>query len=193
MFPGIGDISDRITFVKEKIMPIGHEQVNPAVIGERIRLRRKSLKLTKAALARLVGVHYQTIWRYEKGRIPDVDELARLARVLGVTVHELLTGEPGAMRRKGRKAEQPHAVQRLGERRRLRNPVPDLERVISLLQTAPKFVPWVLGLLRIFQVNNGDANFGIKCDINAFLGDLGLEKVRPLGRRARPRHRKNPG
>lgn len=55
-------------------------------------LRRKR-GLSQAQLAELVGVEQPTVQRWEKGkRLPDLDSLARLAAVLGVSPGALLEG-----------------------------------------------------------------------------------------------------
>lgn len=44
-------------------------------VGERIKLRRKELKISADTLAERVGVSRSTIFRYEKGDIENVCEL----------------------------------------------------------------------------------------------------------------------
>lgn len=59
--------------------------------GALVHARRKKRQLTLAALGALVGVHEQSVWRWEHGeQLPDAYDLARLARALGCSVRSLL-------------------------------------------------------------------------------------------------------
>lgn len=61
-------------------------------LGEKIRMLRKK-KYTQEKLAELVGVHVNTVIRWEKDtRLPDADKLKKIADVLNTTV-SYLTGE----------------------------------------------------------------------------------------------------
>lgn len=63
------------------------------IIGSRIRYAREKKCLTQAALATLMGVAAQTVWRWENGvRIPDVPTLQNIARELETTM-AYLTGD----------------------------------------------------------------------------------------------------
>lgn len=63
------------------------------IIGSRIRNAREKKCLTQAALAMLMGVTVQTVWRWENGvRIPDVPTLQRIAKELEITM-AYLTGD----------------------------------------------------------------------------------------------------
>lgn len=63
------------------------------IIGSRIRNAREKKCLTQAALAMLMGVTVQTVWRWENGvRIPDVPTLQRMAKELEITM-AYLTGD----------------------------------------------------------------------------------------------------
>lgn len=54
---------------------------------------RKKRRLSQAQLAELIGVEQPTVQRWESGnRLPDLDSLHRLAKVLGVTPGALLEG-----------------------------------------------------------------------------------------------------
>lgn len=54
---------------------------------ERIRARRGQLKMSAAALGDRIGRHMNTVYSWEKGaQQPSADDLASLARVLGVPV-----------------------------------------------------------------------------------------------------------
>lgn len=62
--------------------------------GALVHSRRKKRQLTLAALGALVGVHKQTIWRWEAGnQLPDAYDLAHLARAIGCSVKALLPDE----------------------------------------------------------------------------------------------------
>lgn len=58
------------------------------------RQRREQMGLSVAELGGLVGVAESTLWRWEAGeREPrTTDQLKQYARVLGVSVDDLLTG-----------------------------------------------------------------------------------------------------
>ncbi len=59
--------------------------------GTVLKKARERRKLTQAALAKRLGVHQVTIARLETGtRRPSADLLQRLARVLKVTMEDLL-------------------------------------------------------------------------------------------------------
>lgn len=63
------------------------------MLGERIRARRKALRVSRRCLAQAVGVDPVTIWRIERGlRTPRVDLLCRLAKALRLRPEELLKG-----------------------------------------------------------------------------------------------------
>lgn len=49
-------------------------------------------KLTKRAFAGAVGVTHTSINRYLTGRTPSLDEAQKIARYLGLTLDELVTG-----------------------------------------------------------------------------------------------------
>ena len=64
--------------------------------GEIIQVRRGALGLSQERLAELVGVSRQAVSKWEVGdAMPDTDRLLPLARVLEITVDELLSGELG--------------------------------------------------------------------------------------------------
>ncbi|MEW5684646.1 MAG: helix-turn-helix transcriptional regulator [Pseudomonadota bacterium] len=91
----------------------GPDPIDVAV-GARIRLARKTLRMSQQALAEAVGITFQQIQKYERGanRV-SASMLARIAATLGVSVAELfgandaargltdeladLLGEPGAL------------------------------------------------------------------------------------------------
>jgi len=63
-------------------------------IGERIKKRRKELRLTQEELARALGLTPQHISGIEQDkRSPSLSSLAKLAEELGITVDYLVTGK----------------------------------------------------------------------------------------------------
>lgn len=61
------------------------------LIGKRIRDARAKNELTQAALARLVGVNAQTVWRWESGeRVPDLSTIQEIAIALQTTTAYLI-------------------------------------------------------------------------------------------------------
>ena len=63
-------------------------------IGKRIALLRKEKGLTQEELASHMGVSPQAVSKWENDQTcPDISALPRLARLLGVTVDELLEGK----------------------------------------------------------------------------------------------------
>ncbi|WP_338510117.1 LexA family protein [Erwinia aphidicola] len=66
-------------------------------VGERIRARRKELRLTQKDLAAKVGVSHVSISQWEKDETsPRGDNLLALAKAMGVTAHYISTGEEAA-------------------------------------------------------------------------------------------------
>jgi transcriptional regulator with XRE-family HTH domain len=71
--------------------PIHSPDPIDAEVGARIRLRRRSLKMSQTRLATAVGLSFQQVQKYELGRNRvSASMLVRIARALGVTVSELL-------------------------------------------------------------------------------------------------------
>ena len=69
-----------------------------ALIGARIRLRRRQLGLTQADLARDCGVCFQQIQKYESGGTLSVNRLLAIAFALGTPIAYFFAGldeEPG--------------------------------------------------------------------------------------------------
>ena len=65
-------------------------------IGERIKELRESRGWSQAQLARKIHVSRPTVTQWESGSTENVrgENLIALARVFGITIDELLTGEP---------------------------------------------------------------------------------------------------
>jgi transcriptional regulator with XRE-family HTH domain len=67
-------------------------------MGDRIRKRRKGLRITQRELAEAIGVTPQHISAVEQDkRDPSLPSLARLADELGVTIDYLVTGKVGGI------------------------------------------------------------------------------------------------
>jgi len=63
-----------------------------AINTEYARKRRRWLEISQEEMARRIGVHRMTFWRWETGeREPRADELQRWARALDITLDRLLT------------------------------------------------------------------------------------------------------
>jgi transcriptional regulator with XRE-family HTH domain len=63
--------------------------------GVRISQIRKRQKLSITQLAAKMGIDYMSVSRYEKGQhLPSLETAMRLARVLDVSLHELVGTEP---------------------------------------------------------------------------------------------------
>ncbi len=66
-----------------------------ARIGERIVRLRQRRGWDRVELARRLGVRRERLAKWEQGKCaPPLEMLIRLARTLGVSVDELITGEP---------------------------------------------------------------------------------------------------
>lgn len=60
-------------------------------LGERVRIRRKEMKLTQERLAELVDLSQSLIGHVERGtRVPSVETLHRLCKALGVSADYLM-------------------------------------------------------------------------------------------------------
>ena len=69
--------------------------MNTYVTGTAIRQRREERKLTQAELAEQIGVSSKTVSKWETGKgLPDISLLQPLAQALGISVIELMNGEP---------------------------------------------------------------------------------------------------
>ncbi len=67
-------------------------------IGQRIKKRRETMKLTQQQLAEALGVTAQHVSAIEKDkRAPSLDSLVRLAEELGVTIDFLVTSKEGVI------------------------------------------------------------------------------------------------
>lgn len=73
--------------------------MNSYVTGSAIKQLREGRNLTQAELAEKIGVSAKTVSKWETGKgLPDISLLQPLAGALGVSVIELMNGEPVANR-----------------------------------------------------------------------------------------------
>lgn len=69
--------------------------MNTYVTGNTIRQLREGKKLTQAELAESIGVSSKTVSKWETGKgLPDITLLQPLAQALGISVIELMNGQP---------------------------------------------------------------------------------------------------
>ena len=70
-------------------------QMNTYVTGTTIKQLRESRKLTQAELAEKIGVSSKTVSKWETAKgLPDISLLQPLAQALGISVIELMNGQP---------------------------------------------------------------------------------------------------
>ena len=70
-------------------------QMNTYVTGATIKQLRESRKLTQAELAEKIGVSSKTVSKWETAKgLPDISLLQPLAQALGISVIELMNGQP---------------------------------------------------------------------------------------------------
>lgn len=67
--------------------------VTKEAVGARIKQRRKEKGLTQAKLAKAIRERQNYVSRYENNRIPSPETLVKIARLLGVSIDWILTGE----------------------------------------------------------------------------------------------------
>ena len=69
--------------------------MNTYVTGATIRSLREERKLTQAELGERIGVSSKTVSKWETGKgLPDISLLQPLAQALGISLIELMNGEP---------------------------------------------------------------------------------------------------
>ena len=69
--------------------------MNTYVTGATIKQLRESRKLTQAELAEKIGVSSKTVSKWETAKgLPDISLLQPLAQALGISVIELMNGQP---------------------------------------------------------------------------------------------------
>ena len=66
-------------------------KINKLAVGKRIRQIRGDLR--QVEFGRIIGASKVSVSNYERGRIPQVDILAKIARIGHTTIDRLLTGE----------------------------------------------------------------------------------------------------
>ena len=65
------------------------------IVGNTIRILRKRKGMTQAVLAEMIGVGAKAVSKWENAKgLPDIALLAPLAEALGISVAELISGEP---------------------------------------------------------------------------------------------------
>ncbi len=65
--------------------------MNMLIFAERLRERRGAVGITQASVARQLNVTPQTVSKWERGvSVPDIDNLIELAKLLNVSVDELI-------------------------------------------------------------------------------------------------------
>lgn len=70
------------------------QNTHMSIFGDNLRARRLALGMTQTELARRAGIGRTNIPRIEAGKYePQVSDAGRLAKVLGVTVDELLSAK----------------------------------------------------------------------------------------------------
>lgn len=61
--------------------------------GPRLKRLREQRELSLAELARLLGIDYMQVYRYEKGlNLPSLETAIKLAQILQVSIDELVSG-----------------------------------------------------------------------------------------------------
>ena len=69
--------------------------MNTYVTGTTVKQLREARKLTQAELAEKIGVSSKTVSKWETGKgLPDISLLQPLAQALGISVIELMNGQP---------------------------------------------------------------------------------------------------
>ena len=70
-------------------------QMNTYITGTTIKTLRESRNMTQAELAEKIGVSSKTVSKWETAKgLPDISLLQPLAQALGISVIELMNGEP---------------------------------------------------------------------------------------------------
>ena len=73
----------------------GRDTMNTYVTGAAIRQLREARNLTQTELAEKIGVSSKTVSKWETAKgLPDISLLQPLAQALGISVIELMNGEP---------------------------------------------------------------------------------------------------
>lgn len=107
--------------------------------GERLRQRRKDLKITQAKLAEMLCVSRSAVSNWEVGRnYPDLDILVSLSEILQASVDQLLK-------------EEPTMVVKMGKEQRLNR-----KRKIALRVIIPTFIA-MIGLSSYLVYHNTEA------------------------------------
>ena len=84
-------------------------------MGQRIAQRRKALNMTQENLAQRCGVTAQAVSKWEHDQsCPDISILPKLAKILGITADELISGQAPELDPEPRKEEQQEEELRAG-------------------------------------------------------------------------------
>lgn len=109
-------------------------------VGERIKLRRKELKISADTLAERVGVSRSTIFRYEKGDIEKVgpEVLKKISETLNISPADLMGWEDEAKNEIGSSASSYHSETETPQFRAIQRKakslsVADQERLIQIM------------------------------------------------------------
>ncbi len=65
---------------------------NASEVGARIRQWREARSWSQNDLAVSLGVHPQSVHRWEKGRVPETEDLVKLSSAFGVPIERILCG-----------------------------------------------------------------------------------------------------
>ena len=114
-------------------------------INERILALRRAAGLSQEALAEQVGVSRQAIGKWESGAsLPGLDNLQELARALGVSCDELLTGkESGTENTAGQDGVALESVKALLDAQMRRRPMRPTASASFLRALPPRSPAWV--------------------------------------------------
>lgn len=85
------------------------------MFGTRVRQLRREEKLSQEELANLVGVHTNTISKWENGAVPNLGKVMKLAQVLGTTSAYLLGDSDDPERKVSRPVEKKGNQETLGD------------------------------------------------------------------------------
>ena len=153
-------------------------------INERILALRRAAGLSQEALAEQVGVSRQAIGKWESGAsLPGLDNLQELARALGVSCDELLTGKEAAvaMLSHSTKGSAKHAdVDKVVEATKIAKEIAPELKLDGELQLDAAIVPSVGESKAPGSPVAGHANVLIFPDLDA--GNIGYKLVQRLAK-----------
>ena len=85
------------------------------MFGKRLRQLRREKNLTQGALAEKLGVHTNTVSKWEHGAVPNMEKIMKLAQELGTTSTYLLGDSDDPARKLSRPAEKKEKPEPSGE------------------------------------------------------------------------------